>query len=45
MRRRDFIVGMGVAIWPMTAQAQATMPVVGYLHPGTPEAQHAQVRL
>jgi len=36
--RRDFIAGLsGTAAWPLLARAQqpTTMPVVGYLYPGT----------
>src|SRR6516162_11630893 len=40
MRRREFITLIGgVATWPISARAQqpATVPVVGFLHPGSAE--------
>src|ERR1700722_3498300 len=37
MRRRDFIAGFaGTMAWPVLVRAQPTMPVIGYLNPGSP---------
>src|SRR5277367_4528159 len=38
MRRREFIVGLGAAAWPLAAGAQpSVMPLVAYVGAGAPE--------
>jgi putative ABC transport system substrate-binding protein len=39
VRRRTFITLLGAAVaWPLTAQAQQTMPVIGFLNPTSPDS-------
>ena len=46
IRRRDFIAGLGsAAAWPVVARAQqAAMPVIGFIHPETPDLAEYLVR-
>ena len=37
MNRRDFIAGLGAAVWPVVARAQSALPVIGFIDVGSLE--------
>jgi putative tryptophan/tyrosine transport system substrate-binding protein len=41
MRRREFIAGLGAAAWPLAAQAQSSLPVVGFFNGSSATASAA----